>query len=73
MPLDNDPVHAISRMFANSVTKECFESLVKLLNWSWSHFKVTLNAVKEKVDGWFFKQKKNINYKQKSTENQAKE
>lgn len=49
LPVDIDPVIAISRLFANTVTKECFESLVKLLSWSWSHFKVTLNAAKEKV------------------------
>lgn len=47
--LDTDPVNAISRLFANTVTKECFESLVKLLSWSWTHFKITLSGMKEKV------------------------
>lgn len=45
---DNDPVHKITKMFANTVTKECFENLVVLLNWSWGTFKVTLLEFKEK-------------------------
>lgn len=44
-----DPVYKISRMFANTVTKECFESLVMLLNWAWGTFKMTLHELKDKV------------------------
>lgn len=47
--VDLDPVYKITRMFANSVTKECFESLVMLLNWAWGTFKMTLHELKDKV------------------------
>lgn len=45
---DLDPVYKVSRLFANTVTKECFENLVLLLNWAWGTFKVTLNELKDK-------------------------
>lgn len=38
-PIDIDPVKRVTKEFANSVTKECFESLVLMLNWSWEAFK----------------------------------
>ncbi|XP_011290756.1 E3 ubiquitin-protein ligase highwire [Musca domestica] len=38
-PVDIDPVKRVTKEFANSVTKECFESLVLMLNWSWEAFK----------------------------------
>lgn len=47
IPIDLDPVHRISSLFAKTVTKECFESLVILLNWSWSTFKLTLTELKD--------------------------
>lgn len=46
--VDLDPVYKISRLFANTVTKECFESLVFLLDWAWMSFKLTLNDLKDK-------------------------
>lgn len=58
--VDLDPVYKISRLFANTVTKECFESLVFLLDWAWMSFKLTLNDLKDKVNkikiniGWRF-------------------
>lgn len=47
---DSDPVYKISQQFANSVTKDCFENLIKLLQWSWGTFKLTLNDLRDKVD-----------------------
>lgn len=38
-PVDIDPVKRVTKEFANSVSKECFESLVLMLNWSWEAFK----------------------------------
>lgn len=38
-PVDVDPVKRVTKEFANSVNKECFESLVLMLNWSWEAFK----------------------------------
>lgn len=46
---DIDPVHKVSQQFANSVTKDCFQSLITLLKWSWGTFKLTLNDLKDKV------------------------
>lgn len=46
---DVDPVHRVSHHFANSVTKDCFQSLITLLKWSWGTFKLTLNDLKDKV------------------------
>lgn len=46
---DTDPVHKVSQHFANSVTKDCFQSLITLLKWSWGTFKLTLNDLKDKV------------------------
>lgn len=37
--VDVDPVKKVTKVFASNVTKECFESLVMLLNWSWEAFK----------------------------------
>lgn len=45
---DIDPVHKVSQQFANSVTKDCFQSLITLLKWSWGTFKLTLNDLKDK-------------------------
>ncbi|XP_062536745.1 E3 ubiquitin-protein ligase highwire-like [Armigeres subalbatus] len=42
-----DPVCKLSKVFANSLTKDCFESLVMLLNWSWSSFKVSTTDMLE--------------------------
>ncbi|ALC49441.1 hiw [Drosophila busckii] len=47
-PLDADPVQRISRAFANSVTRECFESLVVLLSWSWDCFKTQLREQRDR-------------------------
>lgn len=47
--LESDPVYKISRLFANTVNKECFESLVQLLNWAWGTFKNELHELKDKV------------------------
>lgn len=47
--IDPDPVHKVSQQFANSVTKDCFHSLITLLKWSWGTFKLTLNDLKDKV------------------------
>lgn len=46
---DIDPVHKVSQQFANTVTKDCFQSLITLLKWSWGTFKLTLNDLKDKV------------------------
>ncbi|KAK9891452.1 hypothetical protein WA026_014685 [Henosepilachna vigintioctopunctata] len=34
-----EPVHILSKDFSRSVTKECFQSLLSLLQWSWNTFK----------------------------------
>ncbi|XP_054087808.1 E3 ubiquitin-protein ligase highwire isoform X1 [Zeugodacus cucurbitae] len=47
-PVDVDPVQKITKSFANTVSKECFESLVVLLNWSWETFKTNLREQREK-------------------------
>lgn len=46
---DVDPIYRVSHGFANSVTKDCFQSLITLLRWSWGTFKLTLNELKDKV------------------------
>ncbi|XP_058840925.1 E3 ubiquitin-protein ligase highwire [Topomyia yanbarensis] len=46
-PVSNEPVCKISKYFANTLTKDCFESLVMLLNWSWSSFKVSTADILE--------------------------
>lgn len=35
-----EPVHILSRDFSRTVTKECFQSLLSLLQWSWNTFKL---------------------------------
>lgn len=47
--VDVDPVQKISKSFANTVTKECFESLVLLLNWSWESFKTNIREEGDKT------------------------
>lgn len=42
LQIDIEPVYKISKSFANTVTKECFESVVLLLSWSWESFKANL-------------------------------
>lgn len=42
VPVEPDPVCAVTRLFASGVSRECFVSLVRLLSWSWRSFKVTL-------------------------------
>jgi len=54
IPMDLEPIHKISKMFGSTVSTECFESLVLLLNWAWSTFKVTLNELKDKVNNFIF-------------------
>ncbi|CAG9818957.1 unnamed protein product [Phaedon cochleariae] len=34
-----EPIHILSKEFSRSVTKECFQSLLSLLQWSWNTFK----------------------------------
>lgn len=46
---ESDPVHRVSQHFANTVTKDCFQSLITLLKWSWGTFKLTLNDLRDKV------------------------
>ncbi|XP_023291814.2 E3 ubiquitin-protein ligase highwire [Lucilia cuprina] len=46
-PVDIDPVKRVTKEFANSVTKECFESLVLMLNWSWEAFKSYLREQRD--------------------------
>lgn len=46
---DADPVQRISRAFANSVSRECFESLVVLLSWSWDCFKTQLREQRDRT------------------------
>ena len=36
----SEPIHILSKEFSRSVTKECFQSLLSLLQWSWNTFKV---------------------------------
>ncbi|KAL9885814.1 MYC binding protein highwire isoform 2-T2 [Glossina fuscipes fuscipes] len=48
VPVDIDPVKSVTKEFANSVKKECFESLVLLLNWSWEAFKRHLREQRDK-------------------------
>lgn len=50
--MELDPVYKVSKLFGNTVTRECFESLVLLLNWAWGTFKLTLNELVDKV--WIF-------------------
>ncbi|XP_066580931.1 E3 ubiquitin-protein ligase MYCBP2 [Prorops nasuta] len=38
-----EPVYVLSRDFSRHVTKECFLSLISLLQWSWNTFKAGLN------------------------------
>ncbi|XP_055913946.1 E3 ubiquitin-protein ligase highwire isoform X3 [Eupeodes corollae] len=47
--IETDPVHKISKSFANTVTKECFESLVALLKWSWESFKRNIREQRDKT------------------------
>ncbi|TDG40226.1 hypothetical protein AWZ03_013349 [Drosophila navojoa] len=49
LPHDADPVQRISRAFANSVSRECFESLVVLLSWSWDCFKTQLREQRDRA------------------------
>lgn len=46
---DSDPIFKITHSFANTVTKDCFQSLIALLKWSWGTFKLTLHELKDKV------------------------
>lgn len=39
-PETHEPIHVLSKDFSRSVTKECFQSLLSLLQWSWNTFKV---------------------------------
>lgn len=34
-----EPIHILSKDFSRTVTKECFQSLLSLLQWSWNTFK----------------------------------
>lgn len=34
-----EPVHILSKDFSRTVTRECFQSLLSLLQWSWNTFK----------------------------------
>lgn len=47
---DVDPVFRLSHGFANTVSKDCFQSLITLLRWSWGTFKITLGDLKDKVN-----------------------
>ncbi|KAK1123903.1 hypothetical protein K0M31_006933 [Melipona bicolor] len=38
-----EPVYILKREFSRTVTKECFQSLISLLQWSWNTLKATLN------------------------------
>lgn len=46
---ESDPVHKVTQHFANTVTKDSFQSLITLLKWSWGTFKLALNDFKDKV------------------------
>lgn len=37
-----EPIHILSKDFSRSVTKECFQSLLSLLQWSWNTFKLCI-------------------------------
>ncbi|KAH0954749.1 hypothetical protein HN011_008203, partial [Eciton burchellii] len=37
-----EPVYVLRREFSRTVTKECFQSLISLLQWSWNTLKATL-------------------------------
>ncbi|XP_017786826.1 PREDICTED: E3 ubiquitin-protein ligase MYCBP2-like isoform X2 [Nicrophorus vespilloides] len=40
-PLDlGEPIHILTKEFSRCVTKECFQSLLSLLQWSWNTFKI---------------------------------
>lgn len=41
-PETQEPIHILSKEFSRSVTKDCFQSLLALLQWSWNTFKVAL-------------------------------
>ncbi|XP_041463247.1 E3 ubiquitin-protein ligase MYCBP2-like isoform X4 [Lytechinus variegatus] len=45
-----EPVHILSSSFSSSVTPEVFESLLKLLQWSWTTFKKNVDEVSKKKD-----------------------
>lgn len=36
---DSDSIQKISKLFANTVTKECFDSLITMGRWAWESFK----------------------------------
>lgn len=36
----SEPIHILSKDFSRTVTKECFQSLLSLLQWSWNTFKL---------------------------------
>jgi len=40
-----EPVYVLKREFSRTVTKECFQSLISLLQWSWNTLKATLADV----------------------------
>lgn len=42
-----DPVCKISKNFANTISAECFESLIILLKWAWNSLKITINETPE--------------------------
>lgn len=46
--IDPEPCR-ISQAFASSVTKDCFQSLIVLLRWSWTMLKSSMNEHKDKV------------------------
>ncbi|RLU27103.1 hypothetical protein DMN91_000902 [Ooceraea biroi] len=37
-----EPIYVLKREFSRTVTKECFQSLISLLQWSWNTLKATL-------------------------------
>ncbi|KAL9694804.1 hypothetical protein quinque_014089 [Culex quinquefasciatus] len=45
--VSSEPVCKLTKKFANTLTKDCFESLVMLLNWSWSSFKISTTDLLE--------------------------
>lgn len=51
--IDPEPCR-ISQAFASSVTKDCFQSLIVLLRWSWTMLKSSLNEHKDKVSHFHF-------------------
>lgn len=46
---DSDPVYKVSQLFGNTVTKDCFHSLIALLKWSWVTFKHSLTELDDRV------------------------